>query len=82
MPLDTLWNTRKCVCGLDFLEDSHFPPNYISSDAMVGKMPHVDHCPPSTSAITAATRPNEIWHMDTFGLTKTRTLHGYQHNTT
>jgi hypothetical protein len=49
------------VRGLDFLEDFH--SNYISSDATVGKMPHVDRCPPSTSVITAATRPNEsgIW---------------------
>ncbi len=42
MPLETLWNTCKCVSGLDFLANSHFPRNYISSDAMVGKMPHVD----------------------------------------
>ncbi len=82
MPLETLWNTRICVSRLDFLADSHFHSNYISSDALVGKMPHVDQCSPGTSAMTAAARPNGIWRMDTVGPTKTKSLHGFYHNTT
>jgi hypothetical protein len=35
-----------------------------------------------TSTLTAATRPYEIWHMDTFGPTKTKSLHGFYYNTT
>jgi hypothetical protein len=31
---------------------------------------------------TYATRPHEIWHMDTFGPTKTKSLYGFYYNTT
>jgi hypothetical protein len=36
----------------------------------------------ATSAMTAATRLDEIWHMDTFGPTKTKSLHGFYNTTT
>jgi hypothetical protein len=34
-PLQTLWDTRKVVTGLESLADSHFPRNYISADVCV-----------------------------------------------
>ena len=76
LPLATLWETRKCVSGLEFLKNSHFSRNYVSGDAMIGKMPHVDIPSSSNSTLTSPTCPNEVWHMDTFGPTKTRSLHG------
>ena len=30
LPLATLWETRNCVRGLEFLRESHFPRNYLS----------------------------------------------------
>ena len=79
IPLATLWETRQCVRGLEFLRESHFPRNYVSSDVMVGKMTHVD-MPKSTG--TRPSRPNEVWHMDTLGPTKTRSAQGFYYNTT
>ena len=79
IPLATLWQTRQCVRGLEFLSESHFPRNYVSSDVMVGKMTHVD-IPKSTG--TRPSRPNEVWHMDTLGPTQTRSAQGFYYNTT
>ena len=33
-PLQTLWETRKVVTGLETLADSHFPRNYVSGNAV------------------------------------------------
>ena len=78
-PLQTLWETRKVVTGLESLADAHFPRNYVSGDALVGKSTSSDQ-PSSTT--TVASRPNEIWHVDTVGPTKTTSVHGYRYNTT
>ena len=78
-PLQTLWETRKVVTGLESLSDSHFPRNYISGDVMIGKSKKADQ-PPSTG--TVPSRPNEVWHVDTVGPTKTVSVHGYRYNTT
>jgi hypothetical protein len=77
-PLQTLWDTRKVVTGLESLADSHFPRNYISADVRVGKSTAADQ-PSATD--TVATRPNEVWHMDTVGPTQTTSVHGYRYNT-
>ena len=77
-PLQTLWDTRKVVTGLESLADSHFPRNYVSADVRVGKSTVADQ--PSPTA-TVPSRPNEVWHMDTIGPTKTTSLHGYRYNT-
>jgi hypothetical protein len=78
-PLQTLWETRKVVTGLESLADSHFPRNYISGDVLIGKSKTADQ-PPSTG--TVPSRPNEVWHVDTVGPTKTVSVHGYRYNTT
>jgi hypothetical protein len=77
-PLQTLWDTRKVVTGLESLADSHFPRNYVSGDVRIGKSTAAD-IPSST--LTVPSRPNEIWHMDTVGPTKTTSVHGYRYNT-
>jgi hypothetical protein len=77
-PLQTLWDTRKVVTGLESLADSHFPRNYISADVRIGKSTVADQ--PSTSD-TIPSRPNEVWHMDTIGPTKTTSVHGFRYNT-
>ena len=78
-PLQTLWDTRKVVTGLEFLADSHFPRNYVSGDVHVGKSTKADQ---PSSTMTVPSRPNEVWHMDTVGPTKTTSVHGYRYNTT
>jgi hypothetical protein len=60
------------------LADSHFPRNYISADVRVGKSTVADQPSPTT---TVPSRPNEVWHMDTIGPTKTTSVHGYRDNT-
>ena len=78
-PLQTLWDTRKVVTGLESLADSHFPRNYVSGDVHVGKSTKADQ---PSSTMTVPSRPNEVWHMDTVGPTKTTSVHGYRYNTT
>ena len=56
-PLQTLWDTRKVITGLECLADSHFPRNYVSGDVRVGKSTKSDQ-PPAT--MTVSTRPKEI----------------------
>ena len=46
---------------------------------MVGKMTHV-RVPKSTD--NKASRPNEIWHMDTMGPSRTKSIQGFNYNTT
>jgi hypothetical protein len=58
LPLDTLWETRNCVCiELEFLNELHFPRNYISPDVSIGKMTHP---PVPSSTASRPSRPNEI----------------------
>ena len=64
LPLATFsgWETvtRKCVRSLEFLENSHFPRNYVSGDAITGKMPDVNI--PSSSKSTLPVRMKSgIW---------------------
>ncbi len=56
------------LCGLESLADSHFPRKYISADVRVDKST-VAYRPSTTD--TVPPRPNEVWHMDTIGPTKT-----------
>jgi hypothetical protein len=60
------------------LADSHFPRNYNSGDVLIVKS-KTAHQPPSTG--TVPSRPNEVWHIDTVGPTKTVSVHGYWYNT-
>ena len=78
-PLQTLWDTRKVVTGLETIADSHFPRNYISGDVMLGKSKTADQPGPTG---TVPSRANEVWHVDTVGPTKTASVHGYRYNTT
>ena len=77
-PLQTLGDPRKVVTGLETLADSHFPRNYVSADVRVGKSTVADQ-PSQTD--TVPSRPNEVWHMDTIGPTKTTSVHGFRYNT-
>jgi hypothetical protein len=77
-PLQTFWVTRKVVTGLECLADFHFPRNYVLADVRVGKSTAADQ--PSLTD-TVPSRPNEVWHMDTIGPTKTASVHGYSYNT-
>ena len=77
-PLPTLWETRKVVRGLETLHDSHFPRNFVSDPERRGKMTNVER-PSSTGH--RASRCNEVWHMDTLGPTRNRSIQGYYHNT-
>ena len=77
-PLATLWETRQVVHGLETLADAHFPRHFISDPERRGRMTHVDF---PTSTGHRASRCNEVWHMDTFGPTRTRSIQGYYHNT-
>ncbi len=51
---------------------------YVSADVRVGKSTAAGQ--PSLTD-TVPSRPNEVWHMDTIGHTKTTSVHGYRYNT-
>ena len=81
-PLATLWKTKNCVQGLESIQESHFPRNYVSEDAIIGKMTKANiPSMSSTAAGLKATRPNETYVMDTLGPTKHRSIEGYFYNT-
>jgi hypothetical protein len=62
--LQNLWDTRKVVTGLESLEDSHFPwHNVIPEAARIGKSTTAPRPGPTQNR---PSRPNEVWHMDTF----------------
>ena len=76
--MQNLWDTRKVVTGLESLEDSHFPRHYVTPEARIGKSttaprPGPIHNRPS--------RPNEVWHMDTFGRTANASIQGFRYVT-
>jgi hypothetical protein len=60
-PLQTLWNTRKVVTGIEGLADSHFPCNYFPAVVRVGKSTAADQ-PFITD--TVPSRPNEVYQTD------------------
>ncbi len=59
------------VTGLEFLADSHFPLNYVSADVRDGKLPVAEQ---SSQRDTVPSRPDEVWHMDIIGPTKTTSV--------
>ncbi len=66
------------VTGLEPLADSHFTLNYVSVDVRDGKLPVAEQ---SSQRDTVPSRPDEVWHMDTIGPTKTTSVQGCRYIT-